>query len=113
MSDAPSFFTSLARATTNALHAAQHEFTSEWSPRRPVVRVVSSAPVVPVPVPVPVTTASTTASTTAVPTSPVAHQVGGNDKVPVVAVERNANVSPQQLAYLRSVYLRPPATSGK
>lgn len=111
MSDAPSFFMSLARATTNALHAAQHEFTSEWSPRRPVVRVVSSAPVVPVPVPV--TTASTTASTTAVPTSPVAHQVGGNDKVPVVAVERNANVSPQQLAYLRSVYLRPPATSGK
>jgi hypothetical protein len=109
MSDAPSFFTSLARATTNALHAAQHEFTSEWSPRRPVVRVVSSAPVVPVPVPVPVTTASTTA----VPTSPVAHQVGGNDKVPVVAVERNANVSPQQLAYLRSVYLRPPVTSGK
>lgn len=108
MSDAPSFFTSLARATTNALHAAQHEFTSEWSPRRPVVRVVSSAPV---PVAAPPITGAITSPTTSTTTAPVAHHVGGNNKVPVVAVERNANVSPKQLAYLRSVYLRPPPTT--
>lgn len=87
----PSFLSSLVRATTSALQSAQHEFFQEWSAQRQG-RAPSTAPIKVVSV------AKTAAKT---PTAPNT----------VVVPAKAPTISPERLAYLRSVYLKPPLRS--
>jgi hypothetical protein len=83
----PSFLSSLVRATTSALQSAQREFFQEWSAQRQ-----GGTPTAPIKV---VSVAKTAAKTPAAPAA--------------VAVPAKApTISPERLAYLRSVYLKPP-----
>ena len=83
----PSFLSSLVRATTSALQSAQREFFQEWSAQRQ-----GGTPTAPIKV---VSVAKTAAKTPAAP---------GAVAVPAKA----PTISPERLAYLRSVYLKPP-----
>lgn len=78
------FFTSLVRATTSALQSAQREFFQEWSVQRQ-----GGEPSAPIKV-VPAATAPT------------------NARASTSGTAKSSTVSPERLAYLRSVYLKPP-----
>lgn len=84
----PSFLSSLVRATTSALQSAQREFFQEWSAQRQ-----GGTPTAPIKV---VSVAKTAAKAPAAP---------GAVAVPAKAP---STISPERLAYLRSVYLKPP-----
>lgn len=91
----PSFLSSLVRATTSALQSAQREFFQEWSAQRQggtptaPIKVVSVAK----------TAAKTAAKTQAAP---------GASASPTASAKAPPTISPERLAYLRSVYLKPP-----
>jgi len=88
----PSFVSSLVRATTSALQSAQREFFQEWSAQRQ-----GGIPTAPIKV---VSVAKTAAKTAAkTPAAPGAV---------VVPAKAPPTISPERLAYLRSVYLKPP-----
>ena len=81
----PSFLSSLVRATTSALQSAQREFFQEWSAQRQG----GIPPTAPIKV---VSVAKTAVAPGAV----------------VVPAKAPPTISPERLAYLRSVYLKPP-----
>ena len=87
----PSFLSSLVRATTSALQSAQREFFQEWSAQRQ-----GGTPTAPIKV---VSVAKTAANTPAAP---------GASASPTASVKAPPTISPERLAYLRSVYLKPP-----
>ena len=84
----PSFLSSLVRATTSALQSAQREFFQEWSAQRHG----GIQPTAPIKV---VSVAKTATKTPAAPGA-------------VVVPAKAPTISPERLAYLRSVYLKPP-----
>lgn len=85
----PSFLSSLVRATTSALQSAQREFFQEWSAQRQG-STPSTAPIKVVSV------AATNAKAQVAPGAVV------------VPAKAPPTISPERLAYLRSVYLKPP-----
>jgi hypothetical protein len=87
----PSFLSSLVRATTSALQSAQREFFQEWSAQRQ-----GGTPTAPIKV---VSVAKTAAKTQAAP---------GASASPTASAKAPPTISPERLAYLRSVYLKPP-----
>ena len=88
----PSFLSSLVRATTSALQSAQREFFQEWSAQRQG----GTQPTAPIKV---VSVAKTAANTPAGP---------GASASPTASAKAPPTISPERLAYLRSVYLKPP-----